>query len=173
MHHHDHHHSHHSTNIQRVNRAFVGGIALNVLFVVVEAGSGFWTGSLSLLTDAGHNLSDVGSLGLSLLAFRMARFKSKNGYSYGYRKSTVLASLANALLLLLAMGRSWPGRHTALGSSSPEVPGITVAIVAGIGIFINAFTAWLFSLKTSTRTSTSKAPICIWQPMQPFRQALW
>jgi cobalt-zinc-cadmium efflux system protein len=71
---HDHAHHHHH-KIERFNNVLLAGVVLNALFVVVEAGAGFFTGSLALLTDAGHNLSDVGSLLLSLLAFKLASIK--------------------------------------------------------------------------------------------------
>lgn len=119
------------------------GIALNLLFVVVEAGAGFMTGSLALLTDAGHNLSDVGSLGLSLLAFRLARYRAGKRLSYGYRKFTVLASLINALVLLLVVGGIGYEAFQRL-SMPPQVPGLTVAAVAAAGIVVNGLSAWLF-----------------------------
>jgi len=119
------------------------GIALNLLFVVVEAGAGFMTGSLALLTDAGHNLSDVGSLGLSLLAFRLARYRAGKRLSYGYRKFTVLASLINALVLLLVVGGIGYEAIQRL-SMPPQVPGLTVAAVAAAGIVVNGLSAWLF-----------------------------
>ena len=119
------------------------GIALNLLFVVVEAGAGFMTGSLALLTDAGHNLSDVGSLGLSLLAFRLARYRAGKRLSYGYRKFTVLASLINALVLLLVVGGIGYEAIQRL-SMPPRVPGLTVAAVAAAGIVVNGLSAWLF-----------------------------
>ena len=142
-HHHEHHHHHGPTEPGRLNRAFMIGIALNLLFVVVEAGAGFMTGSLALLTDAGHNLSDVGSLGLSLLAFRLARYRAGERLSYGYRKFTVLASLINALVLLMVVGSIGYEAFQRL-SMPPQVPGLTVAAVAAAGIVVNGLSAWLF-----------------------------
>ena len=86
----EHHHHHHSAQAQSLNGIFILSIILNVVFVLVEAGVGLWQNSLSLLSDAGHNLSDVFSLVLVLVAFRLAKFKSNEHYTYGYRKSTVL-----------------------------------------------------------------------------------
>jgi len=143
---HSHNHGHHHHDIPepgRLNTAFFVGIALNLVFVLLEAGAGFYTKSLALLTDAGHNLSDVGSLGLSLLAFRLAQAPASRRFSYGYRKFTVLASLINALLLLVAVGGI--GYEAVRRLSTPlPVPGLTVAAVAGAGILVNALSAWLF-----------------------------
>ena len=98
---HDHHHH---LPVDHLNRAFVLGIVLNLVFVCVEFGAGLWFDSVALISDAGHNLSDVVSLVLSLIAFRLARVKPTASYTYGYRKSTVLVSLLNACILLVAVG---------------------------------------------------------------------
>ena len=106
-HDHDHHsHSHsHGLDFQESNRrAFIVGIYLNMAFVIAEIIGGLIFNSMSLLTDAGHNLSDVASLFLSLLAFKMATKKSSPVYTYGYKKTTVLAALANAVILFIAIG---------------------------------------------------------------------
>lgn len=144
-HQHSHEHQHHHIPIERdrLNRAFFIGITLNLLFVVAEAGAGFFSGSLALLTDAGHNLSDVGSLGLSLLAFRLARARPNEHFSYGYQKLTVLASLINALLLLMVVGGIGYEAIRRL-SEPPQVPGLMVAAVATAGIVVNGVSAWLF-----------------------------
>lgn len=119
------------------------GIVLNFAFVMTEVLTGFWTNSLALLTDAGHNLSDVASLALSLLAFRLAKIKPSNTYTYGFRKATVLVALLNAVILLAAMG-SIAYQALLRFQQQQAVQGNTVAIVAAIGICINAFTAYLF-----------------------------
>ncbi|GAB4489400.1 MAG: cation diffusion facilitator family transporter [Saprospiraceae bacterium] len=145
-HHHDHeHHHHHHGYVEpdAINRAFFIGIGLNLVFVVVETIAGFATGSLALLTDAGHNLSDVGSLGLSLLAFRLARMRPSERFSYGYQKSTVLASLVNGLLLMAAVGGIGYEAIRRL-SAPPQIPGLTIAAVAAAGIVVNGLSAWLF-----------------------------
>ena len=94
---HDHHHHHHhpapELNSADHNRAFIIGISLNALFVIVEVVAGIWNNSMSLLTDAGHNLSDVASLVLSLIAFRLAKKKSTEKFTYGYKKTTVLGCI--------------------------------------------------------------------------------
>ncbi|MDR3366586.1 MAG: cation diffusion facilitator family transporter [Prevotellaceae bacterium] len=141
--HHGHGRHHHSINMTRTSRAFVIGIALNVVFVVVEAATGFAMGSLALLTDAGHNLADVASLIIALLALKLASAKPKAQYTYGYKKATILAALVNAVILLAAVGGI---AYEAVERVLTPVPveGGVVAAVAGVGIVINAVTALLF-----------------------------
>lgn len=146
-HDHDHGHGHHHhAQIPadgHLNKAFITGIILNLVFVAVEFGAGFFSSSLALISDAGHNLMDVASLGLSLLAFRLAKVKPNETFTYGYRKSTVLASMFNAIILLVGMG--FVGYEAIVRIGNPEpVKGNVVAIVAAIGIVINAATALLF-----------------------------
>ncbi|OZI08514.1 cation transporter [Siphonobacter sp. BAB-5385] len=137
---HDHSHSHAPTEI---NRAFIWGIGLNTAFVLVEVLAGLYTDSLALLTDAGHNLSDVASLLLAMLAFRLAKAQPTSRFTYGFQKSTILVSLGNAVLLLVVMGGI--GYEAIQRFSSPQpVPGDTIALVAGVGIVINTLTALLF-----------------------------
>ena len=137
------HCQHHHSPPEGHTRAFAIGVLLNVGYVVVEAGYGLAIGSLALLADAGHNLSDV--LGL-LLAWGAAFLSSKpptQRYTYGFGSSSILAALFNALLLLVAVGGiAWE----ALGrlSEPAQVHGPTVMVVAGIGVLINTFTALLF-----------------------------
>ena len=141
---HEHSHQHsHAINAESLNKAFIIGIVLNLAFVVIEFAAGFWFDSLALLSDAGHNLSDVVSLVLALLAFRLAKVKANERYTYGYKKSTILVSLLNAVILLVAVGaiviESIHKLHT-----PAVVPGGAIAWVAGVGVLINAFTAFLF-----------------------------
>ena len=142
-HEHDHHHHHGPVALKSVNRAFIVGILLNFLFVVIEVIAGLINHSLSLLSDAGHNLADVGALAISLLAFRLMKLKPNNHYTYGYRKTSILAALFNAVVLLLSIGAIlYEAIHRLI---APEpLQGNIIAIVAGIGILINAFTAYLF-----------------------------
>ena len=137
-------HSHGPQKLTSVNAAFIWGIVLNAAFVVIEAIIGLATHSLSLLSDAGHNLADVGSLALSLLAFRLMKVKSNDQYTYGYRKTSILAALANAIILLISLGIIIYESVWRLFQPQP-LPGISIAIVAAIGIVINAVSAWLFS----------------------------
>ncbi len=139
---HDHHHSHSITPVDATT-PFIVGIALNVLFVIIEVIAGIVNNSMSLLTDAGHNLSDVASLVLSLLAFRLAKKSSTSKFTYGYKKTTVLAAFLNAVLLLIAVGIL--GFESIQRLINPAtVSGDIIAWVAGAGIVVNAITALLF-----------------------------
>jgi cobalt-zinc-cadmium efflux system protein len=137
---HSHSHDHGPLNY---NAAFGVGIGLNLLYVVVEAGYGLSTGSLALVADAGHNLSDVVGLVLAWVAATLAARPPTPRRTYGLRRSSILAALGNAVLLLVAVGAiAWEAigrlRH-------PEaVAGNTVMIVAGVGIAVNTATALLF-----------------------------
>lgn len=141
-HKHSHQHSH-AINAESLNKAFIIGIVLNLAFVVIEFAAGFWFDSLALLSDAGHNLSDVVSLVLALLAFRLAKVKANERYTYGYKKSTILVSLLNAVILLVAVGAIVIESIHKLNNPA-VVPGGAIAWVAGVGVLINAFTAFLF-----------------------------
>jgi len=124
-------------------RAFAIGIALNVGFVLIEAFYGWRSGSLALLADAAHNLSDVGGLSLAWAGLAAARLRGNERHTYGWQRGSIMASFANAVILLVAMGSlAWEAAHR-LQSPSP-VEGATVMVVAGIGVVINAVTAWLF-----------------------------
>lgn len=141
---HEHSHQHsHTINAESLNKAFIIGIVLNLAFVVIEFAAGFWFDSLALLSDAGHNLSDVVSLVLALLAFRLAKVKANERYTYGYKKSTILVSLFNAVILLVAVGAIVIESIHKLNNPA-VVPGGAIAWVAGVGVLINAFTAFLF-----------------------------
>lgn len=148
-HHHDHsHHSHlHSHGgelpVADHNRAFKVGISLNVLFVLIEIVVGIVYNSMSLLTDAGHNLSDVASLVLSLIAFRLAKKKSTDTFTYGFKKTTILAALFNAVFLLITVGIL--GFESVRRLVHPEfVRGNVIAWVAAVGIIVNILTALMF-----------------------------
>ena len=141
-HHHHHHHHHHVEVGEHTTRLFVFCILLNLLFVGVEAGVGLWQHSLSLLSDAGHNLSDVFSLVLVLVALRLAKVKSNRHFTYGYKKSTVLISLLNAIILLVAVGAIIIESIHKFAEPA-EVNGAAVSWTAGAGIIINGLTALL------------------------------
>lgn len=140
----EHSHSHaHEINVESLNRAFYIGIGLNLIFVFIEAIYGWIYNSLSLLSDAGHNLSDVASLILSLIAFKLLKRKATEEFTYGYRRATILASFTNAILLIIAVGFII---FEAIGRFLNPQPleGGVMAIVACVGILVNGFTAWLF-----------------------------
>ena len=126
--------------LQSLNTIFVVCIAVNLLFVVIEAGIGFFANSLSLLSDAGHNLSDVFSLLLVLIAFRLAKIHPNANYTFGYKKSTVLISLLNAIILLVAVVLIVVESIYKFQNPT-SVDGATISWTAGIGIIINGLTA--------------------------------
>ena len=141
---HPHDHSAHAHAPASFGTAFAIGIALNLGFVVIEAVYGLLSNSVSLLADAGHNLSDVLGLGVAWLATVLARRAPTARFTYGMRGSSILAALFNAVFLLVTVGGlSWEAIRR-LGS--PElVAGKTMMAVAAIGILVNGVTAWLFA----------------------------
>lgn len=137
------HHGAHSHAPADFGRAFAIGIALNTAFVILEAAFGFAYGSMALIADAGHNLSDVLALLLAWGASIAARRPATSRYTYGFKSSTILAALANALLLAGAIGVL--AFETLRRLNDPGEPaGAVMMAVAGIGIAINAGTAMLF-----------------------------
>ena len=138
---HDAHGHHHGP--QDFGNAFLIGIGLNVVFVVIEAAAGLIYGSMALVADAGHNLSDVLALVLAWVASIAARRPPQGRFTYGYKSSTILAALGNALLLAVAIGAiMFETVHRMMTPQQPE--GMVMVVVAGIGIAINALTAMLF-----------------------------
>jgi cobalt-zinc-cadmium efflux system protein len=125
-------------------RAFAIGVALNSVFVLVEAGFGIWSGSMALVADAGHNLSDVLSLLIAWGAAYMSALPARGRFTYGYKSSSILAALANAALLLVALGAILLETVDRLFSPAP-VEGWTMIAVAGVGIVVNGGTALLFA----------------------------
>jgi cobalt-zinc-cadmium efflux system protein len=141
---HPHDHSAHAHAPASFGTAFAIGIALNLGFVVIEAVYGLLSNSVSLLADAGHNLSDVLGLGVAWLATVLARRAPTARFTYGMRGSSILAALFNAVFLLVTVGGlSWEAIRR-LGSPEP-VAGNTMMAVAAIGILVNGVTAWLFA----------------------------
>lgn len=136
-------HSHGPVVLTSINRALIIGAVLNTVYVLVEFSMGFYYNSLALVADAGHNLSDVASLLLSLLAFRLARVRQTPNFTYGYRKSTVLASLTNAVILLITIGAILWESFQRFRHPEPVVGG-AVAWVAGLGLVVNTISALLF-----------------------------
>lgn len=139
---HEHHHHHHHAPAS-YNRAFAVGIALNFGFVLVEAFYGWRINSLALLADAGHNLSDVAGLLVAWGGMLAGGLLPNARHSYGWKRASILAAFANALLLLVAMGSLMWEAVGRLGTET--VPdGYTIMWVAGIGVVINTLTALLF-----------------------------
>lgn len=144
LHAHGHTHSHGHQEAIDFGRAFAVGIALNLIYVAAEAGYGLAAGSLALLADAGHNLGDVLGLALSWGAMLLGRRGPSGRFTYGLRSSSILAALANALILMVVTGgiaweAIWRLAHPV------AVTGGTVAVVAAVGIAVNGTTALLFA----------------------------
>lgn len=140
--HHEHHHHHVAADNGQMRKVLWIAIVLNLLFVGVEASVGLWQNSLSLLSDAGHNLSDVFSLALVVVGLHLVKVHSNKRYTYGYKKSTILISLANALLLLVAVGVIVAESAHKLREPS-SIDGAVVSWTAGVGILINGLTTLL------------------------------
>ncbi|MBL7813217.1 MAG: cation transporter [Bacteroidetes bacterium] len=141
-HSHDHNHSHHHPGHGQ-SHLFVLGILLNTVFVAVEFFFGVYSGSVSLIADAWHNLGDVAGMAVSLLAFRMASRKPTAKFTYGFSKGTILASLANCVLLFIAVGSIGYEAFDRFFHPVHAEPW-TMGWVATLGIVINAATAMLF-----------------------------
>lgn len=138
---HDHHHE--PPSFADINVAFVIAVAANLALTVLEATYGFITNSVSLLGDAGHNLSDVLGLLLAWGAAYLATQRTSTSYSYGFRKTTILAAVMNAVLLIVATGFiAWQSIEKIVSPTGMEE--VPVMVVASIGILINAATAMMF-----------------------------
>ena len=142
-HHAGHSHGGHGHAPADFGQAFAAGVVLNSVFVVIEATYGFISGSMALVADAGHNLSDVLSLLLAWGASIAAKKPADARFTYGYKSSTILAALGNAGLLLVAIGAILYETLHRLADPAP-VEGWTMIVVAGIGIVINTATALMF-----------------------------
>src|SRR6516225_3744189 len=141
MDHHDHRHEQGGINY---DRAFAIGIALNLVYVIGEAAAGALSGSLALLADAGHNLGDVLGLGLAWGAAVLSRRQPSTRFTYGLRSTSILAALANAIILLVVTGGvAWEAIRRL--SDPPPVASSIVIWVAAAGILVNGITALLFA----------------------------
>jgi cobalt-zinc-cadmium efflux system protein len=139
----EHNHHHHAPKITSLNQAFIIGIVLNFGYVIFQIVVGFRINSLSLLSDALHNFADVVALALSLLAFKLASVKATDRYTFGYKKASILVALFNALVLLISVGAI--GYEAIMRFFHPEPQqGLMIAMVSGVGILINGFTAMQF-----------------------------
>lgn len=142
-HHHPEDHHHHSLDFGHVSRLFMVGVALNLIFVAVEFGAGFVSNSLALISDAGHNLSDVATLVLAFGAFRLMMLKATWKFTYGFRKASILVALLNAILLLVVVGGIAFKSVQRFISPQPVDSGFVIW-VACIGVVINFLSALLF-----------------------------
>ncbi|HJT81528.1 MAG TPA: cation diffusion facilitator family transporter [Chthoniobacterales bacterium] len=125
-------------------RAFAWGVGLNAVYIAAEAIAGFAAGSLALLSDAGHNLSDVLGLLLAWGAHRLSQSGPTRRRTYGLRRTSILAALANALLLLAAVGAIvWEAVRRLI--EPHPAGGLTIVYVAAAGVMVNAVSAWLFA----------------------------
>lgn len=153
---HHHHHHHHDHSLESLSTIYIVAVALNLLFVLVEAAAGFIGHSLGLLSDAGHNLSDVFSLLLAMIALKLASSHATKRFTYGHRKASVLISLLNAIILLVAVGAIIVESIEKFLHPS-EVNGSLIIWTAAVGIVINGLTAWALSRKQKHDINTRGA----------------
>ncbi len=134
---------HHSPSLKNINRAFYIGIVLNALYTLLEFVIGYQTNSLALISDASHNLSDVASLILSLIGLKLSQKASSKLYTYGYKKASILASLINAILLIIVSFGIIKEGVLRL-NAPPLLAGNIIMYTASIGVVINTISAFLF-----------------------------
>jgi cobalt-zinc-cadmium efflux system protein len=138
---HEHNHTINSPN--EINRSFMIGITLNIIYVVIEIIYGFKENSTSLLSDAAHNVGDISGLLLVFLAFRLIKIKANGTFTYGFKKGSIVASFINSVLLAFAIGAiAWEGVHKIINPS--PLNGTTIMWVALVGVVINFISAMLF-----------------------------
>ncbi len=147
-HSHDHNHTGHShehapKSLENISSAFYIGIILNIVFTVIEFVYGYSSNSLALLSDATHNLSDVGSLILALIGMKLAKKTATLSYTYGFKKASLLASLINSVLLVAVAGGIIYEAIERFTNPSP-LAGTTIIVVSAIGVLINTASAFLF-----------------------------
>ena len=145
--HHDHshhHHHHHHADPGQMGTIYIVAIVINILFVAAETVAGLMGHSMGLLSDAGHNLSDVFCLLLALVAFKLSQTHATKRFTYGYRKSSILISLLNAIILLVAVGGIVVESIRKISHPAP-VDGALVTWTAAAAIVVNGFTAWMLS----------------------------
>ena len=147
-HHYGHHagHDHHHVDPGQMGTIYIVAIVINLLFVAAEAVAGIVGHSMGLLSDAGHNLSDVFCLLLAMVALKLSHTHATKRFTYGYRKSSVLISLLNAIILLVAVGGIVVESIHKFSHPVP-VNGLLVTWTAAVAIVVNGFTAWMLSRK--------------------------
>jgi cobalt-zinc-cadmium efflux system protein len=156
-HEHDHHgHHHHTHSIERLSTIYIVAVALNLAFVIVEVVAGILGNSIGLLSDAGHNLSDVFSLILAMIALKLASSHATKRFTYGHRKASVLISLLNAIILLVAVGAIIVESVEKFFTPA-EVNGTLIIWTATVGIVINGVTAWVLSRQNQHDINTRGA----------------
>jgi cobalt-zinc-cadmium efflux system protein len=136
-------HSHTHDHTIKLTNAFKLGVTLNILFIIVEGSAGYISNSMALMADAGHNLSDVLTLIFSWIAIILSQKEPTLKFTYGFRRSTILAALLNTIMLLVAVGFILYETIARL-NRTVEINSSSMMIVASVGIVVNAFTAWLF-----------------------------
>lgn len=129
-----------------LGKLFLLAILLNLIYVIGEFFAGFYYNSVGLISDAAHNLGDVASLLLAWLAFRLSKVNATHNYTYGYKKSTILVALTNAIILMFTVGIIFVKSIEKIQNPTP-VEGGVIAWVAGVGVIINLATALLFIKK--------------------------
>jgi cobalt-zinc-cadmium efflux system protein len=136
-------HNHGPSSFENINKAFYLGILLNLVFTIVEFVVGYLHNSLSLISDATHNLSDVASLIISLIGMKLAQKAATLTYTYGYKKASILASFINSVLLLVVVFNILKEAYERF-DNPPEVGGKVIIITALFGVVINTLSAFLF-----------------------------
>ncbi len=143
-HNHDHAgHNHGPSALENINNVFYIGIALNLIFTIIEFVVGYINDSLALISDATHNLSDVASLIISLIGMKLAQRAANLTFTYGYKKASILASFINSVLLLAVVFNIFKEAFERF-NSPPEVGGMVIIITALIGVVVNTVSAFLF-----------------------------
>lgn len=153
--HHGHHH-HHAHAVEKLSTIYIVAVALNLAFVIVEVIAGIVGNSLGLLSDAGHNLSDVFSLILAMIALKLASSHATKRFTYGHRKASVLISLLNAIILLVAVGAIIVESVDKFFHPS-DVGADLIIWTASVGIVINGITAWVLSRQNQHDINTRGA----------------
>lgn len=147
---HDHGHAGHAHGpVDTGDWRYAVGLVVNLAFVGVEFGAGLFSDSTALMADAGHNLSDVLGLLVAWGATILARSRPSHRFTYGLRSTSILAALANAMILFVACGAiGWEAAQRI--SAPPVVAGMTVSAIAALGILVNGLSAWLFMRGSKT-----------------------
>lgn len=139
----EHNHNHTITSPNDINRSFILGIILNVIYVIIEIIYGWQNNSTSLLSDAAHNVGDISGLLLAFLAFKLQVVKPSKLFSYGFKKGSIVTSFINSILLAFAIGAiAWEGVHKVMNPS--PLSGTVIMWVALVGVVINFISAMLF-----------------------------